>query len=127
MRDRVVLVTGGARGIGRAISEAFLRAGAKVMVADLGARAGDWTYDLSGADALARSVREQASLGEVRSTELDVTVGASCDAAVAATIAAFGGIDVLVNNAGVVQSGPIENSPKAIGIACSRSTRKASI
>ena len=47
MRNKVVLVTGGARGIGRAISEALRAAGAKVMIGDLGAKAGDWTYDLS--------------------------------------------------------------------------------
>jgi len=107
MKGRVVLVTGGARGIGRAISEAFLRAGAKVMIGDLGSKAGDWSYDLSGARALAKSIDEQRVLGEVRATELDVTDRKSCADAVAATVTAFGGLDVLVNNAGVVQSGPI--------------------
>jgi meso-butanediol dehydrogenase/(S,S)-butanediol dehydrogenase/diacetyl reductase len=107
MRGRVVLVTGGARGIGRAISEAFLRAGAKVMIGDLGAKAPDWSYELSGADALRKSATEQASIGDVKATELDVTDAASCAAAVAATVGAFGALDVLVNNAGVVQSGPI--------------------
>jgi len=107
MRDRVVLVTGGARGIGRAISEAFLRAGAKVMIGDLGAQAPDWSYELSDANTLRNSATEQAKLGDVQATELDVTVAASCEAAVAATVRAFGGLDVLVNNAGVVQSGPI--------------------
>ena len=107
MKGRVVLVTGGARGIGRGISEAFLRAGAKVMIGDLGGKGADWTYDMADAKALQRSAAEQASIGEVRSTELDVTDQKSCDAAVAATVAAFGALDVLINNAGVVQSGPI--------------------
>ncbi len=107
MQDKVVLVTGGARGIGRAISEAFLRAGAKVMIGDLGTKASDWTYELSDADALQRSAQEQAAMGQVKATELDVTDSSSCAAAVAATLAAFGRLDVLINNAGVVQSGPI--------------------
>lgn len=113
MQDRVVLVTGGARGIGRGIAEAFLRAGAKVMIADLGGTGTDWAYDLANADELQRSAAEQSRLGEVRATELDVTIKASCEAAVANTIDAFGGLDVLVNNAGVVQSGATERFAEA--------------
>jgi meso-butanediol dehydrogenase/(S,S)-butanediol dehydrogenase/diacetyl reductase len=108
MQNRVVLVTGGARGIGRGISEAFLRAGARVMIADLGGRAGGWNYDLAGAEALAQAARELGALGEATATEVDVTDAGSCEAAVAETVRAFGRLDVLVNNAGVVQTGAIE-------------------
>ena len=105
---RTVLVTGGARGIGRGIAQSFLEAGHAVMIADLGLTPdgdSDWTYELASRSEMARTVEELAPLGEIRSTPLDVTDAASCDAAVAATLEAFGRLDVLVNNAGVVDSG----------------------
>ena len=111
-KARTVLVTGGARGIGRGIAQSFLEAGHAVMIADLALTpdggGSDWTYELASHSEMARTVEELAPLGDIRGTPLDVTDAASCDAAVAATIDAFGGLDVLVNNAGVVDSGTLE-------------------
>ncbi|MYE82398.1 MAG: SDR family oxidoreductase [Gammaproteobacteria bacterium] len=111
-KARTVLVTGGARGIGRGIAQSFLEAGHAVMIADLALTpdggGSDWTYELASHSEMARTVEELAPLGDIRGTPLDVTDAASCDAAVAATVEAFGGLDVLVNNAGVVDSGTLE-------------------
>ena len=92
---RVCLVTGGARGIGEAYIRALHAAGARVVVADI--------LDDHGA-ALA------AELGErVLFVHLDVTDESQWDAAVAASVDAFGAIDVLVNNAGIANAAPIEH------------------
>ncbi|MBQ61156.1 MAG: acetoin dehydrogenase [Gammaproteobacteria bacterium] len=106
MDDRIVLVTGGARGIGLGIVNTFATTGCKVMIADLGSSE-DWTYDLSSEDDLKKAGNDAGKFGEVATCELDVTDSASCTNVVAATIERFGGIDILINNAGVVQSGPI--------------------
>ena len=106
LHDKVALITGGARGIGRGIAAAFQEAGALVMIADLG-DSGDWSYALSSAEELAHSKASGKGLGKLDTTTVDVTDAESCEAAVAATIARFGRLDILVNNAGVVQSGPI--------------------
>ncbi len=113
MKNRVVLITGGARGIGRGVSEVFLRAGARVMIADLGGRAGGWNYDLANSNALRQAVDEQSALGEIAATEVDVTDADSCAAAVAATRERFGAVDLLINNAGIVQSGAIDTFSEA--------------
>lgn len=116
--SKVVLITGGARGIGKGMAQAFLESGAKVMIADLGPRGGpggaaNWDYKLAGDDELSQAVVELAALGDIQATRVDVTDKASCIAAIAATIEAFGQLDVLVNNAGVVQSGSLENFSEA--------------
>jgi len=103
---RTILITGGARGIGRGIARAFLANGDHVMIADL-ADGGEWHYDLAGTEDRKRTLAEAGRLGEIAAIDLDVTDKASCEAAVRAA-SRFGGLDVLVNNAGVLQSGPIE-------------------
>lgn len=84
---KIAIVTGGARGIGRAICEALVREGAKVAVADV----------------LLADARETAdALGEAAmAIEMDVTDLASIDAGVAEVVRTWGGIDILVNNAGI--------------------------
>lgn len=80
---RVVLVTGAASGIGKACVEAFVAAGAAVVAMDINeAIAGLW------------------SSAQVLSIQVDVTDAAQVDAAIAQGIAHFGGIDVLISNAG---------------------------
>ena len=88
------LITGGARGIGRAISEAFAREGARVAVADLlGDEAQDTAKDLGG-------------LG----LQMDVTDLMSIQAGVTQAEDELGGIDILVNNAGIFNMAPIEEA-----------------
>ena len=109
LTGRVVLVTGGARGIGKGIARACLEAGATVMIADLPGTTGDWQYRLAGSEELARTVEELARTGNIQSTPVNVTESDSCRQAVSATLKAFGRVDVLVNNAGIVGSGVIDS------------------
>lgn len=88
--NRVIVVTGGARGIGRRIVEAMLRAGARVVAADR-----SWV----GADEF---LGELESSGNGLAVTMDLADSAQLDAAYAATIARFGTVDVLVNNAALV-------------------------
>jgi glucose 1-dehydrogenase len=90
LEGRHAIVTGGAQGIGRAIAERFLRDGAKVVIADI-----DEAKGQAAAEAL-------SPLGEIRFVATDVGRKPDVDNLVAAAMSAFGEIDVLANNAGIV-------------------------
>jgi len=93
LADKTALITGAARGIGRAFAQAYVREGATVVIADL---------DLDRAKQTAAEIGSQA-----HACRLDVTCQASIDDAVAATMRDFGGIDILVNNAALFDLAPI--------------------
>jgi NAD(P)-dependent dehydrogenase (short-subunit alcohol dehydrogenase family) len=90
VRDRVAVVTGGARGIGRAIVEGLLEAGARVVAADK-----RW----EGAEGFREEIEKT---GRGLALVMDVGEDAAQDAAYAATLEKFGTVDVLVNNAALV-------------------------
>jgi len=93
LQGKVAIVTGGARGIGRAYSEALAKAGAAVLIADL--------LEAEGA-ATVKAI--QTSGGRAAFQKVDVSDPASTVAMADAAVAAFGGIDILVNNAAMFAS-----------------------
>jgi 3-hydroxybutyrate dehydrogenase len=98
LKDKTAIVTGAASGIGKAIAQTYAREGAKVAIADL---------DQGAADAAAGEIR--AAGGEALGIAMDVTSERAVNDGVAAVLAAFGGVDVLVSNAGIQIVHPIED------------------
>lgn len=112
IRDKTVIVTGAARGIGRAIAKAFVGEGANVVAADLGSlaveRGTEWHYALAAETDLARTASEIAQgEGACMAVEVDVTDRASCQNLVDRAVEAYGGLDILVNNAGLIKLGSL--------------------
>lgn len=90
MQNKTAIITGGARGIGYAIAERFLRDGARVVICDIDDAEGE------------KSAARLADIGEIRYTHADVGERLDVHNLLASTNDAFGDIDVLVNNAAIL-------------------------
>ena len=102
LRGRTALVTGGASGIGRAIATLFAREGASVALVD---------RDEDGGRAVAQAIENTG--GESLFVPGDVTRDADCRRAVERTAGAFGGIGVLVSNAGIIRRATVLDTTEA--------------
>jgi NAD(P)-dependent dehydrogenase (short-subunit alcohol dehydrogenase family) len=101
LEGRVALVTGGAGGIGGATARKLLSEGASVVLVDI---------DPAGAESAANALQNDFGADRVRALACDVTNESQVAAAFAATVAEYGGLDILVSNAGIASAAPIETT-----------------
>jgi NAD(P)-dependent dehydrogenase (short-subunit alcohol dehydrogenase family) len=99
--NRTVIITGAARGLGRAYALAFAAEGANVVVNDIGASLGGEGRDTSAADAVVEEIR--AAGGQAIANYEDITDWDGAGRIVQAALDAFGDLHVVVNNAGIVR------------------------
>jgi len=97
LKDRVAIVTGAARGIGKAIAWIFVREGAKVVLVDV---------EKARLEALQEEIRKKG--GQALAVPCDVAKASEVKQMVDQVHRAFGRIDILVNNAGIIRRGTIE-------------------
>ncbi len=98
LKDKVAIVTGSASGIGKAIATVYAREGARVAIADL---------NTDAAEATAKALRGTG--GQAMGVAMDVTDENAVNAGVAVVVKAWGGVDVLVSNAGIQIVHPLED------------------
>ena len=89
LKGKVAIITGGAKGIGRACAERFLAEGAKVVLADVNVK------------SLSETAAAIGTAGDVLAVPTDVSQKTEIDALIAAAVKKFGQIDIMVNNAGI--------------------------
>lgn len=106
LNDKVVLVTGGARGLGRAHALAYAREGADVAVLDIAAQLSTVPYPMATCGDLDETVKQVEALGRrAVAVQADVRSQAEVDAAVSSAVAQLGRVDALVVNHGIWASG----------------------
>ncbi|MCB1375865.1 MAG: SDR family oxidoreductase, partial [Rhodobacteraceae bacterium] len=101
LAGRIAIVTGGAGGIGSATAERFLAEGACVVLADI---------DAAALAETASALSSRFSEDVVRTVEMDVTAEDAVAKAYAEMAVEFGGLDILVSNAGIASSAPVEET-----------------
>lgn len=104
LQDKVALVTGASKGIGAAIARQLAADGAKVVV--------NYAADKNGADKVVAAI--EAAGGTAVALAADVTDQSQVEALIQSTLAQFGRLDIVVNNAGVYQFAKIEESSEAL-------------
>jgi len=103
LAGKIAIVTGGAQGFGKGIAEAMAAEGAYIAVADL---------NLEGALVCARELNSQFGKDTAIAVEVDVSDDASVEKMVQETVLSFGGLDVLVSNAGILIAGSLSDLSK---------------
>ncbi len=101
LAGRVALVTGGAGGIGSSTAERLLAEGCCVMLADI---------NEDGLQQTAENLAARSGADVVRTVQMNVTDEQAVAAAMADTAVEFGGVDILISNAGIASSAPIEDT-----------------
>lgn len=103
LTGKSAVITGGSRGIGRAIAEEMARRGARVVV--------NYARDAEGAAAAVEAIRAQG--GEALALQADVSDFKAAEGLIKAAAEAFGGVDILVNNAGTTRDMVIMMMPES--------------
>ncbi|MFV0437844.1 MAG: SDR family NAD(P)-dependent oxidoreductase [Desulfopila sp.] len=98
-KDNVVIITGGAGGVGKALVRLFAKAGARVMISDI------------DEDGCQKVMAEAKGLGaDAAYLSGNLREKGYCEDVIAATVERFGGVDILLNNAGIIPRGTIEET-----------------
>lgn len=100
LKDKVAIITGAASGIGKAIAEKFAQKGAKVVIADI---------DINNAEKEASALKQKKH--DAMGIAMDVTNEDQVELGIAKVVSAYGGVDILISNAGVQYVSPIEELP----------------
>lgn len=103
MAGKIIIVTGSAQGFGKGIAEILAEEGANVVIADM-------NYD--GAVALANELCEKYGVGRALAVKANVSDEESVKNLITSTVLYYGGLDVFINNAGIVRAGSLEEMTK---------------